>query len=196
MPHNKVAYRRASRHIVRQEGVTMRKLQISDKEIMTIAVQQEILRSEESRYDHRLHGILLVSSGLSCYEVGDILGQNPRTIERWVERFETHGFAGLHEGDREGRPSRLSQAQWESVNQELRQSPREFGHTQNLWDGKLLSHHLETFHGIDLGVRQCQRLFRQMGFRLRKPRPLIAKADPAAQAAYKQTPSPRSRRKP
>jgi transposase len=41
-------------------------------------------------------------------------------------------------------------------------------------------------------VRQCQRLFRQMGFRLRKPRPLIAHADPAAQAAYKKTPSPRS----
>jgi hypothetical protein len=44
-------------------------------------------------------------------------------------------------------------------------------------------------------VRQCQRLFRQMRFRLRKPWPLIAHADPAAQAAYKRTTSPRSRRK-
>jgi transposase len=44
-------------------------------------------------------------------------------------------------------------------------------------------------------VRQCQRIFRQMGFRLRKPRPLTAHADPAAQAAFKKTPSPRSRRK-
>ncbi len=131
----------------------MRKLQIYDKEIMTIAVQQEILRSEESRYDHRLHGILLIISRLSCYEVADILGQNSRTVERWVERFETSGFAGLHEGDREGRPSRRSHAQWQAANQELLQSPRKFGHTQNLWDGKLLSHHLETFHGIDLGVR-------------------------------------------
>jgi hypothetical protein len=36
-----------------------------------------------------------------------------------------------------------------------------------------------------LGVRQCQRLFRQFGFRLRKPRPLIAKANPSLQKAHK-----------
>ncbi|MBM9532148.1 winged helix-turn-helix domain-containing protein, partial [Desulfoprunum benzoelyticum] len=41
--------------------------------------------------------------------------------------------------------------------------------------------------GISLGVRQCQRLFRQLGFRLRKPRPKIAHADPAQQAEYKKT---------
>jgi len=55
----------------------------------------------------------------------------------------------------------------------------------NLWDGKLLSHHIRQQYGIELGVRQCQRLFRQLGFRLRKPRPLIAKADPQEQAAFK-----------
>jgi transposase len=173
----------------------MRKLQISDQEIMRIAVQQEILRSEESRYDHRLHGILLIAQGLSCYNVADVLGQDPRTIERWVQRFEKSGFDSLREGERDGRPRRLSEAQWEAVNSDLRQNPRNFGHMQNLWDGRLLSHHLDKFHNVDLGVRQCQRIFRQMGFRLRKPRPLIAHADPAAQAAFKKTPSPRSRRK-
>jgi hypothetical protein len=38
-----------------------------------------------------------------------------------------------------------------------------------------------------LGVRQCQRLFRAMGFRRRKPRPVIAHADPKAQRAFKKT---------
>ena len=42
----------------------MRKRQISDTEIMTIAVQLEILRSEEFTYDHRLHGILLIGQDL------------------------------------------------------------------------------------------------------------------------------------
>jgi transposase len=174
----------------------MRKLQISDTDVMRLAVQQEISRSEESRYDHRLHGILLVSHGLSCYDVADLLGQDARTIERWVQRFEARGFAGLQEGERPGRPPRLSASQWGAVNRELRRKPRDLGYTQNLWDGKLLAHHLESSHGVDLGVRQCQRLFRQMGFRLRKPRPVIAQADPAAQSAYKKTPSPRPQRKP
>lgn len=41
----------------------MGKLEIQDADIMRISVQQEIVRSDESRYDCRLHGILLVSSG-------------------------------------------------------------------------------------------------------------------------------------
>lgn len=173
----------------------MRKLEIADAEIMQLALQQEILRSEETRYDHRLHGVLLVAHGLTCYAVADLLGQDPRTVERWVRRFKTRGFAGLHEGNRSGRPRRLDVAQWDAMNRELRRPPREFGYPQNLWDGKLLAHHLAQAHGVILGVRQCQRLFRQLDFRLRKPRPLIAHADSATQAAYKKTPSGRSRRR-
>jgi transposase len=69
----------------------------------------------------------------------------------------------------------------------LRLSPREFGYSQNLWDGKLLSHHLSKSYGVQLGERQCRRLFRQLGFRRRKPRPVIAKADEEAQREYKKT---------
>ena len=174
----------------------MRKLKVTDVEIMRLAVQQEIARSEESRYDHRLHGILLVSNGISCYQVAEWLGQNPVTIQRWVNRFEADGFAGLQEGERSGRPGRLNETQWEAVDRDLRRSPRELGYAQNLWDGKLLAHYLAEAYGVDVGVRQCQRMFRQLGFRLRKPRPVIAKADPAAQTAYKKTTQTRPRRKP
>ena len=41
----------------------MKPLTISDKETMILALQDEIRRSEESRYDHRLHGVLLVAEG-------------------------------------------------------------------------------------------------------------------------------------
>ncbi len=76
----------------------MRKLEVRDAEIMRIAIQQEISRSEESRYDHRLHGVLLVCSGMNCYEVAELLGQSPRTVEYWVNPFEAHGMARLREG--------------------------------------------------------------------------------------------------
>jgi transposase len=169
----------------------MRRLEIKDAEVMQIAVKQEILRSEESRYDHRLHGILLICSGFSCNEVAELFGHSPRTVQYWVRRFEEHGFAGLEETTRPGRPSRLDEATLQAIAQDLRRSPREFGYTQNLWDGKLLSHHLSERFGVSLGVRQSQRLFRQLGFRRRKPRPLIANSDPEAQGEYKKTPSSR-----
>lgn len=165
----------------------MRKLQIQDAEIMKVAVQQEILRSEQSRYDHRLHGVLLMCAGKSCYEVAELLGHSPRTIQYWVVRFERSGFAGLEDSERTGRPGALDEKLRRRINQDLRLSPRGLGYGQNLWDGKLLSHHLESCYDVRLGTRQCQRLFHELGFRWRKPRPLIAQADPEAQRAYKKT---------
>lgn len=163
----------------------MRRLEIKDAEIMMLAIQDEISRSAEARYDHRLHGVLMVSKGISCYEVGDILGHSPRTIEYWVKRFEAKGFAGLQEKPRSGRPSRIDDEIMERVGKDLRQCPRELGYTQNSWDGILLSHHLAQAYGVKIGVRQCQRIFHKLDFRLRKPRGVIAKADPIAQELFK-----------
>jgi transposase len=167
----------------------MKALTVSDRDDMILAMQDEIRRSEESRYDHRLHGVLLVAQGATCPEVGRLLGDAPRTVEYWVRRFEARGFAGLAEGERAGRPRRMSEAQMEKVEQALRKTPAEAGMVSGgVWDGKTLSAYLRQEFALTLQVRQCQRLFRQMGFRLRKPRPLIAHADPEAQAAYKKTP--------
>lgn len=165
----------------------MRRLEIKDAEIMRIAVQQEILRSEEARYDHRLHGILLVCSGLSCAQVAGLLGHGPRTIQYWVRRFEENGFVGLQETSRPGRPSVIDESVRSGISADLRVSPRQFGYSQNLWDSKLLSHHLSKQYHVDLKERQCRRLFHQLGFRRRKPRPVIAKADQEAQITYKKT---------
>ena len=40
---------------------------------------------------------------------------------------------------------------------------------------------------LSIGVRQAQRLFHKMGFRQRKPRPVISRGDPVSQEAYKKT---------
>jgi transposase len=165
----------------------MRKLQIRDPEVMKIAIQQEIGRSEESRYDHRLHGVLLVANGQSCHGVAELFGEDATTVQRWVRRFEQRGFEGLRDGERSGRPRSLDERQWRQLQRDLRRDPEQLGHSQGLWDGRLLSAHLKKRYGIDLGVRQCQRLFHQMGFRLRKPRPQVAQADPIRVAAVKKT---------
>lgn len=166
----------------------MRKLEIKNPDLVKMAVQEEIARSDESRYDHKLHGVLLATSGLSCYEIADLLGHSPRTVQTWIKKFDKSGFAGLEETPRPGRPRLLSEADIMEIGHDLRISPRDLGYNQNLWDGKLLSHHLVVKFGVNLGVRQCQRLFHKLDFRRRKPRPFIAKADPDAQRRYKKTP--------
>ncbi len=163
----------------------MKPLTIADASTIVLGLQDEIRRSEESRYDHRLHAVLLVAQGMTCPEVARLLADAPRTVEYWVHRFEQRGLGGLVEGERPGRPTRLSAEQLEQINTILRQTPREVGLTGTLWDGKTLSAFIRMRFGIDIGVRQCQRLFRQFGFRRRKPRPMLAQADPEIQESHK-----------
>lgn len=81
----------------------MKPLTVSDPDLAVLALQDEIRRTEESRYDHRLHGLLLVSQGVSCRQAALYLGDAPRTLESWVRAYEAHGLAGLKEKVRTGR---------------------------------------------------------------------------------------------
>jgi transposase len=163
----------------------MKPLAIADAESIILGLQDEIRRSEEARYDHRLHGVLLVAEGLTCPEVARLLGDAPRTVEYWVNSFEDKGLAGLREGERPGRPRRLSEERVQQIEAALRKTPREAGLGGTLWDGKTLAAWIEKQYGVSLGVRQCQRMFRQLGFRLRKPRPALAQANPQLQQVRK-----------
>ena len=50
----------------------MPKLQISDAEPVRIAIRREIGADEESRCDRGLHGLLPVTAGQSCRQVGQL----------------------------------------------------------------------------------------------------------------------------
>lgn len=163
----------------------MKPLTIADSAIMVLGLQDEIRRSQESRYDHRLHGVLLVAQGLTCPEVSRLLGDAPRSVEYWVRHFEERGLAGLVEGGRRGRPRRLSKMQLQEVQAVLRRAPSELGLSRTRWDGKTLRVLLARRYGVQLGVRQCQRMFRQLGFPLHKPRPLVARPGSQRQKMHK-----------
>ena len=168
----------------------MRPLTIADAPVVVLALQDEIRRTDESRYDHRLHAVLLVAQGMTCRQAATVLGDAPRTVEYWVRGFERAGLAGLQEGSRPGRPRRLTDEHLKIIGQVLRKPPEEAGLTANLWDGKALCAYLRREFGVGLGVRQCQRLFKSLGFRLRKPRPQIAHGNAELQSAHKNNSKP------
>jgi transposase len=169
------------------KGTKLRKLSVNEADRAVLMIQEEIGRSDDSRYDHRLHGVLLVAKGRDCYDVAELLGHSPTTIESWIHLFNDRGFEGLHDEIRSGRPSRIPDNIIEEINRDLRINPRDFGYPQNLWDGKLLSYHLKEKYSLSIGVRQAQRLFHKLGFRQRKPRPVISRGDPVAQESFKKT---------
>lgn len=156
----------------------MRKLHIEHAEVVRIIIQQELGRSEELRYAHRLHGVLLLASGHSCRQVAALFGEDDSTVQRWVRRFMRGGLGALRDGERGGRPPTLSPTQWSALEADLRRDPQEFGFALAYWDGRAISQHLQRRFGVGLGVRQCQRIFRHMGLRRRLPPSRISPAPP------------------
>jgi transposase len=142
----------------------MRSLKIQNPEMVLEALQDEIRRSEESRYDHRLHSVLLVSRGLSPPEAADWLGDSVRAVELWVHRFQEKSLAGLRESRRPGRPSRLSEEQLAQALAAVRSSPSKAGLSANRWDANALSNYLRSL-GVSIKPRQCRNLLRQWGLR-------------------------------
>ena len=163
----------------------MRKFIIPDVETFIAAIQDEISRTPEGRYFHRLHVILYVLQGASSYDAARLYGHSARSIQYWIRRLISYGLQGLWDRDHPGRPSRLSQLKERKLRNEIRRSPRELGYDQNLWDGPLLSHHLKEHYHISLSVRQCQRLFHKLGFTLQRPRLKAHEADPFKQEDFK-----------
>jgi transposase len=116
-----------------------------------------------------------------------LYGDSPRAVEYWIQRLTSKGLSGLLDGNHPGRPTRLSVSNLADLRKDISRNPRELGYDQNLWDGLLLSHHLIQKYSISLGIRQCQRLFHQLGFSLQRPRRKASEADGPRQEAFKKT---------
>lgn len=126
---------------------------------VVLELQSEVRRSAESRYDHRLHGILLVATGMTYADAANHLRESPRTIKYWVR---DNGLAGLRDETRPGRPPRLTDAQINEISALLKHPPEHSGLPGGQWSGRMLVAWVERQYGIKLGVRQCERLLKEL----------------------------------
>ena len=101
----------------------MKKLSVEDGGDMIIALKNEITRSPEVRYDHRLHVVPMVPKRMRCYDISRILGHSPRTVEYCVKQFNDHGFVSVMDRPRAGRPSRISDEVMDRIHKNLRRDP-------------------------------------------------------------------------
>ena len=165
----------------------LKNLIIPDAPLIIMGLQDEIRRNKDARYDHRLHAVLLVARGNSCKQVAEDLGDSLRTVQSWVNAFNKDGLAGLMEGEHSGRPARLTDEQIDTISAALRRTPSDLGLPGSIWDGKTLSAFIQKNFQLTVGVRQCQRLFGELDFRYRKPRPMILGSSAEAKEEFKKT---------
>lgn len=143
-------------------GCDLRRLTVSDPKAVREALQASLNGVCEPRFLHRLHGVLLIAQGCGCLEVAQWFSADARTVERWVNAFNLQGLDGLRDHPAGGRAPKLSSEQWRTLMRELQNQHRPSGTAKRVSTGKRLQQHLDDAYGVELSLRQCQRILKEL----------------------------------
>ena len=143
--------------------------------------------TDETKYLFRVFAVNMVLSGIPASQVGASAGYTKATITSWVKTVDEKGFEALRTQQRPGRPSKLSEQQLKEIDAVLQTDPK--CHGIKVWDGPSLSSYIKSRYNMDIGVRQCQRLFRNLGYSRIRPQPHPSKGyeDTEERKALKKT---------
>lgn len=148
----------------------MNPLDVPEPSQLRRALRREVRTSEEARFLNRLQCVSLVAAGNSCRAVAEWTGENVRTIQLWVNRYNVHGAQGLRRRSTASRGRALDEHQLGAVRRDLELAPRALGLDEPRWTGPLLRRHLEQRYEVRLSSRHCQRLLRKLQF---EPAPVV-----------------------
>lgn len=168
----------------------MQKLMISEPKKIGRQIDTFINNDPEGKFIFRLCSLKIFLSDDTCTteSLGKLMRSSPRSVAKWIHDINEAGnIEILRDKERPGRSARLTEKQMGLLQGQLQKHPGEFGLDANLWDGKTLSHHIKKQFGINLRVRQCQRLFSKLGLSLKRGRTVVAKGDIGAKRAFKKT---------
>jgi transposase len=120
-------------------------------------------------------------------EVAQVLRISKRSIFRWVHRLRDGGADALRDRPKGHRRSKLDDKQKAAVECWVVNGQTPQGQPV-LWTVERLRAAIAKEFGILVGKTPLWLLLKKMELAPRRPRPVHAKADPAAQAAFKKTP--------
>ncbi len=131
--------------------------------------------SIDSRYYNRVAAVNAVLSGVAPSVAAGWFGMTGRSLSGWVKKADELGFESLRDKPRTGAPSKLNPHQIEMIDEMIQSAPAKYG--VRVWDGPSLSEVIKRKFGVALGVRQCQRLFRKLGYSRLRPGTYPSKGD-------------------
>ena len=129
--------------------------------------------SDESRFLFRVFAVNMVLAGTPASQVGASAGFTKAAVTGWVKIVDEQGFEALRPQKRAGRPPKLTADQLKLIDAVLQDDPKNYGY--KVWDGPSLSAYIKEKFEVEIGVRQCQRLFHSLGYSRVRPQPFPSK---------------------
>lgn len=144
----------------------MKHLEILNKDVIKTCLDEYLNQSAELRYIKRLQVInfLLENDDTSCNAAARIFNVSPKAVQNWVNKInDTGDIQSLRDQPGKGRKTRLTKSQLNQIEMVVKSNPEKVGFKAKQWNGTLLLEYINQKLGVELKIRQCQRMLQKFG---------------------------------
>jgi len=138
------------------------------------------------RLRHRCQAILMAARGRRHHHIAEDLGISTRTLQRWLQAYQTHGLGGLTIRWAPGRTPHIAETLAPEILTWIKAGPAGCGLDRANWTYAELATHLYRTHGIAVSESTMRAFCTRHGVRPYRPTYRYLKGDPAQQAAARQ----------
>jgi len=137
------------------------------------------------RVAKRIHAITLNHDGLSSGEIADLLDASRSKVSQWLSNYEQSGYEALLEGQRPGRPGRLTGQQQVQLEDIIDSGPQARGFLSGVWSAPMVGRIISEEFALDYTARHVRRLLHEWGFSVQRPRRKLMRANPREQNRWR-----------
>ena len=148
------------------------------------------------RVAKRIHSILLNAKGKTSGEIADLTSSPRSCVASWLRNYEEHGFDGLLEGHRSGRPALITDDQKKALSDIIDSGPVAYGFITGVWTSVMITQIIQDEFSIEYHPGHVRKLLDSLGFSVQRPKKVLAKADPALQHKWRRYTYPNIKKKP
>lgn len=146
-------------------------MQMRLKEISVSNLKKRYKKEKDRKLKQRLHILLLLREGWTQREVADMLHISNGIVPFWKARFESGGFASLHDKEGRGVKPKLDEEDLSMLGSAIEEGILlEDGYRRG-YKTKDAIEFINSNFGIGYTPRHCQRILRWIDCSLQVPRP-------------------------
>jgi transposase len=123
---------------------------------------------------------------VSVTAIAERLHCRPKTVRKWVRRYQQTGLSGLSDQARSGRPGTLTAGAQQAIFTQVNQPPATFGYVFACWSVATLTAHLVRRCWPRVSAWQVRQTLLAWGYRCRRPKLGPRLIDPQREAIHQE----------
>ena len=144
-------------------------------------MRNQAMSEKEPRVALRIQGILMSLEKRCVNDIAGSLHVHRSTVHSWIQAWNEHWEAGLLEGHRSGRTSRLADNDKERLWDIIESGPVAYGLNTGVWSSPIIAEVIEDEFGVSYHPGHVRKLLKNLGFSVQRPTTKLVQADPKKQ---------------